>query len=88
MLLVSGIGRCVNAKYYPVPMKRKHYWFAITIGYYKATWCTVLSFLCTSAEHIDLPLTIEDLITEQGRFKLNASLTYQEENKILSLLKI
>jgi len=32
--------------------------------------------LCSSSAHADLPLTIEDLITDKGRFKLDLSLTY------------
>jgi len=41
-----------------------------------ATWVAVLYFLCATTAHADLPLTVEDLITEQGRFKLDISLTY------------
>jgi len=38
-------------------------------------WAFLL-LLCTPAAQADLPLTVEDLITDQGRVKLDLSLTY------------
>jgi len=40
--------------------------------------CSVALFLlvCAPTARADLPLTVEDLITDQGRFKLDVSLTY------------
>jgi len=42
----------------------------------RAAWCWAFFLLCAPVAHADLPLNIEDLMTQKGHFKLDLSLTY------------
>ena len=47
----------------------------------KTQFAAVLLVLVAGSAHADLPLTIEDLITDKGKVKLDVSLTYANSNR-------